>query len=91
MEELHLTVLKSQTHLEVYKKRQVTAVTRDLGFRLTPKMVLCLKVQSLTEGLGTFNPKPRVAAKRYQQASEKSCKKENTIEWKKYKSTLRNH
>jgi len=46
------------------KKLPTTAVTRDLGFRLTLKLVLYLKVQSLTEYYGVLSPKPRVAAKR---------------------------
>jgi len=48
------------------KKLPTTAVTRDLGFRLTLKLVLYLKVQSLTEYYGVLSPKPRVAAKRWQ-------------------------
>ena len=47
------------------KKLPTTAVTRDLGFRLTLKLVLYLKVQSLTEYYGVLSPKPRVAAKRW--------------------------
>ena len=50
------------------KKLPTTAVTRDLGFRLTLKLVLYLKVQSLTEYYGVLSPKPRVAAKRYRKA-----------------------
>lgn len=42
-----------------------TAVTQDLGFRQTLKLVLYLKIKSLTENLGVLFPKPRVAAKRY--------------------------
>ena len=41
-----------------------TAVTRDLGFWQILKLVLYLKIQSLTENYGVLFPKPRVAAKR---------------------------
>ena len=52
------------------KKLPTTAVTRDLGFRLTLKLVLYLKVQSLTEYYGVLSPKPRVAAKRCTQLAK---------------------
>ena len=41
-----------------------TAVTRDLGFWQILKLVLYLKIQSLTENYGVLFPKPRVAANR---------------------------
>jgi hypothetical protein len=42
-----------------------TAVTRDLGIRLNLKMVLYLGNLCLTEKPRIFNPKPRVAPRRY--------------------------
>ena len=47
-----------------------TAVWQYGGFRLNLKMVLYLKVQSLTESLGFLNPPHRQAAKRWQTAYE---------------------
>ena len=53
-----------------------TAVTRDLGFWQILKLVLYLKIQSLTENYGVLFPKPRVAANRcnkfYNQLNEKA-------------------
>lgn len=42
----------------------LTAVTRDLVFRLNLKLILCFKVQSLTKVRLAF-PKPLEATKRY--------------------------
>ena len=50
----------------INKKLLPTAVWQYGGFRLNLKMVLYLKVQSLTESLGFLNPPHRQAAKRYQ-------------------------
>jgi hypothetical protein len=47
--------------------RPITAVTRDLGIRLNLKMVLYLENLCLTEKPRIFNPKPRVAPRRWQQ------------------------
>ncbi len=38
------------------KGEDITAVWQYGGFRLNLKLVLCLKVQSLTESLGFLNP-----------------------------------
>jgi len=43
----------------------LTAVTRDLGIWLNLKMVFCLENLCLTEKSRIFNPKPRVAPRRY--------------------------
>lgn len=45
-------------------QRALTAVWQYAGFRLNLKLVLCLKVQSLTESLGILNPPHRQAASR---------------------------
>jgi hypothetical protein len=46
------------------KGEGITAVWQYGGFRLNLKLVLCLKVQSLTESLGFLNPPHRQATGR---------------------------
>ena len=47
------------------KTEGITATTTDLGNWLNGKLVLCLKVQLLTEKQGLLFPKPAVVAERY--------------------------
>ena len=63
---LYLNILEKTKELN-NKPELPTAVTRDLGFWQILKLVLYLKIQSLTENYGVLFPKPRVAAKRYQE------------------------
>jgi hypothetical protein len=49
------------------KSQRLTAVTRDLGIWLNLKIVLYLENLCLTEKSRIFNPKPRVAPRRYRQ------------------------
>ena len=60
---LYLNILEKTKELN-NKPELPTAVTRDLGFWQILKLVLYLKIQSLTENYGVLFPKPRVAAKR---------------------------
>ncbi|CAD0009731.1 hypothetical protein FLAT13_05071 [Flavobacterium salmonis] len=55
----------SVINLRVKKKQPLTAVTRDLGISLNLKMVLYLENLCLTDKPRIFNPKPRVAPRRY--------------------------
>ena len=66
---LYLNILEKTKELN-NKPELPTAVTRDLGFWQILKLVLYLKIQSLTENYGVLFPKPRVAAKRYKPFSE---------------------
>jgi hypothetical protein len=43
----------------------ITATTTDLGNRLNVKLVLCFKVQSLSENQSLLYPKPAVVPERY--------------------------
>ena len=61
---LYLNILEKTKELN-NKPELPTAVTRDLGFWQILKLVLYLKIQSLTENYGVLFPKPRVAAKRW--------------------------
>ena len=59
-------------------KQPTTAVWQYGGFRLNLKLVLYLKVQSLTKSIGFLNPPHRQAAKRCKKPCEKRYGYENT-------------
>ena len=73
---LYLNILEKTKELN-NKPELPTAVTRDLGFWQILKLVLYLKIQSLTENYGVLFPKPRQAAKRWWQFYKPTAKTNN--------------
>jgi hypothetical protein len=66
-----LIIVKREIYSVGKNAEPLTVAWRDWGFRLNLKMVLYLENLCLTEKPHIFNPKPRVAPKRYRAVEPK--------------------